>query len=65
MKRTNLSGLRHCARSRKVVGSIPDGVIGLFHWLNPSGRTVTLGVAQPVTEMSTRHIFWGLKAAGQ
>jgi hypothetical protein len=23
--------LRHCARSRKVAGSIPDVVIGLFH----------------------------------
>ena len=23
--------LRHCAVSRKVVGSIPDGVIGIFH----------------------------------
>jgi len=25
------SWLRHCATSRKVVGSIPDGVIGFFH----------------------------------
>jgi len=25
------SWLRHCATSRKVVGSIPDGVIGIFH----------------------------------
>jgi hypothetical protein len=25
------SWLRHCATSRKVVGSIPDGVIELFH----------------------------------
>ena len=24
--------LRHCATSRKVMGSIPDGVIGIFHW---------------------------------
>ena len=23
--------LRHCAKSRKVAGSIPDGVIGIFH----------------------------------
>ena len=23
--------LRHCATSQKVVGSIPDGVIGIFH----------------------------------
>jgi len=25
------SWLRYCATSRKVVGSIPDGVIGIFH----------------------------------
>jgi len=24
--------LDHCATSRKVAGSIPDGVIGIFHW---------------------------------
>jgi hypothetical protein len=23
--------LRHCAPNRKVAGSIPDGVIGIFH----------------------------------
>jgi hypothetical protein len=23
--------LRHCATSRKVTGSIPDGVTGIFH----------------------------------
>jgi hypothetical protein len=40
-------------------GSIPDGVIGIFHWHNPSGRTMILGSTQPVTEMSTRNISWG------
>jgi len=25
------SWLRHCATSRKVAGSIPDGVVGIFH----------------------------------
>ena len=25
------SWLRHCATSRKVAGSIPDGFIGIFH----------------------------------
>jgi len=25
------SWVRHCAKSRKVAGSIPDGVIGFFH----------------------------------
>ena len=52
------SWLRHCATSQKVAGSIPDGVIGIFHWHNPSGRTMALGSTQPLTEMSTRNISW-------
>jgi len=43
---------------------IPDGVIGIFHWHNPSGRTMALGLTQPLTEMSTMNISWGVKAAG-
>ena len=31
----------------------------IFHWLNPSGRTMTLGSTQPLTEMSTRNNSWG------
>jgi len=34
---------RHCARSRKVAGSISDGVIEIIHWHNPSGGTMALG----------------------
>jgi len=44
--------------SRQVASSIPDGVIGIFQWHNPSGRTMTLGLTQPLTEMSTRRISW-------
>ena len=55
------SWLRHCATSQKVAGSIPGGVIGIFRWHNPSGRTVALGLTQPLTEMSTRNISWGAK----
>jgi hypothetical protein len=51
--------LRRCVTNRKVAGSIPDGVIGIFHWHNPSGRTMVLGSTQPLTEMSTRNISWG------
>jgi hypothetical protein len=51
--------LRHCATSRKVAGSIPDGVTGIFHWHNPSGRTIALSSTQPLSEMSTRSIYWG------
>jgi hypothetical protein len=54
---------RHCATSRYVAASISDGV-GIFHWSNLSCRTMTLGLTQPLTEMSTRNIFWGIKAAG-
>jgi len=31
----------------KVAGSIPDGVIRIFNWRNPSSRTVVLGSIQP------------------
>ena len=58
------SWLRHCATSWKVAGAIPDGVIGIFHWHNPSGRTMALGSTQPLTEMSTRNISWEVKAVG-
>jgi hypothetical protein len=37
-------------RSSKVAGSIPDGVIGIFHWHNPSCRSMALGWTQPLTE---------------
>ena len=40
-------------------GSIPDGVIGIFHLHNPSDRTMALGLTQPLTEMSTRNISCG------
>jgi hypothetical protein len=53
------SWLRHCATNRKVAGSIPDGIIGIFNWHNPSGRTMALGLTQPLTEMGTRYISWG------
>jgi hypothetical protein len=46
--------------SLKVAGSILDGVIGIFHWYNPSGRTMALRLTQPLTE----EYFLGVKAAG-
>ena len=58
------SWLRHCCTSRKVAGSIPDGFIGIFRRHNPSSRTMALGSTQPLTEMSTRNISWGVKAGG-
>ena len=50
-------------QSRKVAGSIPDYVIAIFQWHNPSGPTVVLGSTQSLTEMSTNTSL-GLKAAG-
>jgi hypothetical protein len=58
------SWLRHCATSQKVAGSVPDYVVVIFHWHNPSGRTMALGLTQALTEMSTRNISWGVEAAG-
>jgi len=55
----------HCATSRMAAGSIPDSVIGIFHWRYPSGRTMALRLTQSLTEMSTRNISWGVKAAGE
>jgi hypothetical protein len=58
------SWLRHCATRRKVAGSIPDGVTGIFYWHTPSDRTMALGLNQPQTKMSTKNISWGVKVAG-
>jgi hypothetical protein len=40
-------------------GSSPDGFIGIFHWHNPSERTMGLESNQSLTEMSIRRISWG------
>ena len=53
------SWLRHYATSRKVAGSTPVGVIGIFDSPNPPGSTLNIGSTQPLTGMSTR----GVKAA--
>jgi hypothetical protein len=43
-------------------GSIPDGVTGVFHLHNPTGRTMALVLSQPLTETSTRNNSCGVKA---
>jgi len=48
-------------QDRKVAVSIPECVIGIFHWHNPSGRSVALGLIQPLTKISTRNISFGGK----
>ena len=49
----------YATKNGKVAGSIPNGVIGIFHSHNPSDRTMALGSTQPLTEMSTRSFYWG------
>ena len=56
--------LERVTTSRKVMGSIPECVIGIFRWHNPSGHTIAQGLTQPLTEMGTRNISWDVKAAG-
>ena len=56
--------LRHCATKRKVAGSILDGVIDIFHRLNLSRRNMAMGSTQALTEISSRNISWGVRAAG-
>jgi hypothetical protein len=51
-------------QAERFAGSIPDGDIGIFYWHNPSGHTVALGLTQPQKEMSTKNIFWVVKADG-
>jgi hypothetical protein len=55
------SSFRHYATSCKVAGSIPDEIIGFFNLPNPSNRTMLLGSTQPLTEMSTGNLSWGVK----
>ena len=52
------------ATALQVGRTIPDGVIGIFHWHNPSGRTMAMGSTQPLKEKSNRNISWKVKAAG-
>ena len=49
--------LKHSATTREVAGWIPYGVIGIYHWLNPSGRIMALGSTQTLTAIFTRCIL--------
>jgi hypothetical protein len=48
----------HCTRSLKVAGSFPDGVTGIFYWLNYSARTGALKATQSLTETSRKDLSW-------
>ena len=56
--------LRRCATNRKAAGSIPDGVIGIFHWHNSSDRTYGPGVDSASNRNEYQEYFLGVKAAG-
>jgi hypothetical protein len=51
--------LRHYPTSRKVMGSIPDEVIGFFNLLYLFSHTMSLGSTQLLIEMSTRNLLGG------
>jgi hypothetical protein len=54
------SWLRHSVTSQKVVGSIPDGFVGIFHGQNPSGHTLALGSTLPLHRNEHQEYFlWG------
>ena len=55
------SCLRQRSTSRKVAGSIPNGVTGICRLRNRSGRTMALGSIMTLIEISTRNIFSGGK----
>jgi len=48
----------------KVAGSIPDGVIGVFHRHNPSDRTMALGVDSASNRNEYQEHFLVVKTAG-
>jgi len=58
------SWLRDCATIRKVASWIPDGIIGIFHRMNLSGRTMSLELTQPLNRNEYQAFLLGVKAAG-
>jgi len=52
------------ATNRKVAGSIPRYVIGIFHWNYPTGSNTTLGVDSASNRNEYQEYFLGVKAAG-
>jgi len=51
--------LRHCAKSRTVLGSFPVSVTGFFSDISLSDHTIVLGLTQPLGKMSARDIPGG------
>ena len=56
--------LRCCAKNRKVVGSIPDGVTGIFLGHDLSDRTIRPGVDSASNRNEYQENFLWVNAAG-
>jgi hypothetical protein len=59
-----LNGYDVITTGRKIAGSIPDVVIGLFILHKPSSRTMALASTQPLTSVSTRNVPESKSAPG-
>jgi hypothetical protein len=56
--RGSVAGWGINATSRKVVGSIPDEIIGFLNWPNPSSRIMTVGSTQPLNRKEYHDSSW-------
>ena len=59
-----VKALRYKPRVRFTMVSLGLGFVIQYPNHNPSGCTMALELTQPLTEMSTKSISWGIKAAG-
>jgi hypothetical protein len=56
--------LRYCATNQEVAGSIPDGVIGIFHWHKSFCSYNGPGVDSDSNRNEYQENFLGVNAAG-
>jgi hypothetical protein len=56
--------LSYCVTNKKVAGSIPDGVIGIFHWHKSFRSHYGLGVDSASNRSEYQGYFVGVNAAG-
>jgi len=56
--------LRRCATNRKVTGSIPAGVTGIFRWHKSLPITLWCGIDSASNWNVYQELFLGVKAAG-
>jgi hypothetical protein len=56
--------LGYCATNQKVAGSIPDGVIGIFHWYTSFWSHYGPEVDSPYNINEYQEYFLGVNVAG-